>query len=217
MSAALEARVWAAHPLTPAHRLVLLSVARQVPDGLLQAVVARQALARDLETTPETVRKALVAGEQAGLCEILRNGGVAFTQPGLPGLRHVDEVQRQPAVLPREGPAAQSPVEASTGTTGRWVQSEFARQWEARYQRQRYLFSHPKDDRLAAEIARLGQDEVTRRVANYLAHPDPFYAQCAHAFGVFRSRVNSFAVASGRGLADEHDRAERRYQQRSRA
>ena len=200
MEQTLTDRVWGLHPLAPAHRCVLLAIARQVPEGRTEVLVNRGALARDVEASAEAVRRALVAGEHLGLLRIMTNGVVAFVPVALPGMGAAPAVGVAPAgaVKPR---------------TGRDVQEEFGRQWGTKY-RQRYVFQHPKDDKLAAGLKTLQPDDLSGRVRAYLSHPDQWYAQMAHAFSIFVRDVNKFGGTAESGGEDEWDRAERRAQQR---
>lgn len=185
----LTDRIWTAHPLLLAHRAVLLAIARQIPDGRSEVLVNRTGLARDLETNTDTIRRSLIAGEAIGLCQVHRNGVVAFSPVALPGLAPGMPRASEPSV--REAP----PQPVDDRLTVRGVQALFAKGWEGKYH-QRYVFEHPKDDRLASSIARaLSPDEAARRLRNYLTHPDPFYSRCTHSFGMWVSRINDFAVA----------------------
>ena len=69
MSRALEELVLApGHVLAPAHRMVLLTIARKVRDGQTEVAVDRTRLARYLHTRPGVVLDALKAGEAVGAC-----------------------------------------------------------------------------------------------------------------------------------------------------
>lgn len=203
----LTERIWAAHPLQLTHRAVLLAVARQVRDGSTRVMVNRQSLARDLETTPAMIGKALAAGEILGLCNLVR-GVVEWLPEALPGLGHPGDVK--PAVAVTEPTAAEAAAVSGGGASPRWVLGEFARQWEAKYG-QRYHFTYPKDMALAKSLANgMHAGTLVERIKNFMSHPDQFYARSAHSFGTFASRVNDFAVAQkGSPQDDTYARIER--------
>ncbi len=203
-------RIWTAHPLGLTHRCVLLAIARQLPEGRTQIIINRTTLARDLETTGGLVSKALLAGEILGLCHVHKNGVVELLTAPLPGL-----IPEPSAPLVAVTAATESEMaRTSPGVVRpRWVMDEFARRWEAKY-KQRYQFRHGKDNALAKSVSEAMQaGTIVARITNYLSHPDPFYNQCAHAFGVFVGNINKFAGSTGHGDS-EYERAEQRYQQR---
>jgi hypothetical protein len=74
----------------------------------------------------------------------------------------------------------------------REVQAAFAERWRRDYA-QGYIFAPGKDHRLASTLAQsLPLAEIERRVENYLAHTDPFYADCKHSFSIFVRDINKF-------------------------
>jgi hypothetical protein len=209
MSTALEARVLSAHPLSPAHRMILFWIARSVADGQTEALVNRTAVGRELDTTAEMVSKALVAGGQAfvnggPVCHVLRNGRVAFAAyDGLLGAEQAAAPEpRRPAVV-----AVRPEPEAAPRPKPGELLAEFSRQWQARY-RQQYAFAPGKDAKLASGLLdQLDMAELGRRIDNYLKHTDEFYAEQRHSFGCFVGCVNKFAdrpkgTAPGRKTMD---------------
>src|SRR5689334_17180048 len=203
-------RIWGAHPLQLTHRAVLLAIARQTPLGAREVSVSRTTLARELETTPEMVRRSLVAGETLGLCQLLRNGVVAWVPEALPGL--LPEVKpTATAVAIAQGSTVMSP---GPEITGPWVKGEFARQWEERYTPAKYSFMPGRDDKMAAIVARqLSSGDVVARIKNYLRHPNTYYAERSHPFELFANRINEF-VAAPKAVRDDYERAEARHQRR---
>jgi hypothetical protein len=192
MSRVLEDRVLTAHPLSPAHRMVLLMVARAITDGQNEALVNRAALARSLDARPDLVNHAFVAGEQIGLCRVLRSGRVAFSEDGLFDARPVSATG-PPAVRETQGDAERPVIARPTIPA---IFAEFGRQWSALYG-QRYIFVPGKDHRLAKALAaELSAADLATRIANYLQHPDPFYRECMHAFGVFANSINKFGCTA---------------------
>lgn len=194
MSRELEDRVMAAHPLAPAHRMVLLMVARAVSDGQYEALVNRAALARSLDARPEVVGHALMAGEQMGLCRGLRSGRVAFRQEGLfPTEQSIPVNGDKPAVVDAPADAAGETARRTTATIPQ-VLGEFARQWQAVY-KQQYVFTPGKDHKLAKAIGSvLSPEEVARRVGNYLRTQNSYYSERTHSFSVFVRDINEFGA-----------------------
>ena len=183
-----------AHPLAPAHRMVLFVVARAVPDGQTEALLNASALARDLDTNAGLVRAALMAGEQAGLCQTHPNGRVAFT--AYDTLLGVERPTRAASTAVREAPAGE--VAAVRGPTVGEVFAVFARLWQKHYG-QRYVFTPGKDPKLAKALgASLTLADIERRITDYLGHADQFYGECKHSFSIFVKDVNKFAVAAAR-------------------
>ena len=192
MSARWEQRVWRAHPLAPADRLVLLAVARAVPDGTGDVLLNRAALARELEATAAVIARGLRAAEAIGVARVLPNGRISFIEEGMFDV----PVPEHAVAKPVEGPAPDV-------MTTEEVLKEFGRQWAARYG-QRYVFAWEKDRKTAKTLAtHMTPAEIRRRVAAYLAHPDPFYAQCAHAFGVFATAVNKVGASAAPSLKQD--------------
>lgn len=190
MSGPLETRVWKAHPLAPAHRLLLLAVAREVPDGQTEVLVNRALLARTWDANAGLVTAALRAGEDVGLCRVLRTGRVAFSAYDAP-LGAPERPPAPPSAVRTATPLAAGEVVPDRPTHGQ-VMAEFAKQWAGTY-KQQYIFTAGKDHRLARTLASaMPLTDLSRRVAVYLTHENPFYSECAHAFGVFAQRVNEF-------------------------
>lgn len=188
MSLVLEDRVWKAHPLAPQHRLVLLAIAREVPNGQLEALVTRTLIAQALDTRVDAVTKALVAGECLNLCRVLKNGRVAFagydallgqeTPPEAPSGISAAPPNADPAPPPRPSPQS--------------ILTAFAKAWSARYGKS-YHFTAGRDHRWARELGQhVTLEEITVTAAAYLADEDPFYSECAHAFSVFYKSFNKF-------------------------
>ena len=201
-------RIWMAHPLALAHRAVLLAIQRQLSDGCSEVLLNRAALARDLEVSPSVVSRAISAGELVGLCRLGRAGAVAFLSEGLPGI--VPE-PKAPVIAVQPAPDGTAGMSPGPKINARWVQAEFARQWEAKYG-QRYVFE-PRDSRAAATVSSaLQPGDIVSRIGTYLKHPDPWYAKCAHSFRLFTERVNQFGIASPVTGLTEAQRAEARYQ-----
>ncbi len=192
MSVALEARVLAAHPLAPAHRMVLFWIAREVPEGRTEVLVNRTGVARALDAGAQVVQGALAAGRAIGLCHVLQNGRIAFT--GYDGLLGSDpaapETPGRPAVvIPQDDPKAEV---ARQITTKAMVFAAFGTRWTERY-KQRFVISGERDyPRLAGALCVLSPDELDARLDCYFADPDPYWADCKHSFGSFARNVHRF-------------------------
>jgi hypothetical protein len=193
MSRELEDRVMAAHPLAPAHRMVLLMVARAVSEGQSEALVNRAALARSLDARPEVVGHALMAGEQLGVCRVLRTGRVVFRGEGLFPVETTPANGSKPAVVDAPPDPAGEAARRTTATIPQ-VLGEFARQWQAAY-KQQYVFTPGKDHKLAKAIgSALSPEEVARRVTNYLKTQNSYYSERMHSFSVFVRDINEFGA-----------------------
>lgn len=193
MSLVLEERVWAAHPLTPAYRMVLLAVARGVPEGQSEVLVVRAALGREIEATAQVIRSAFIAGEQCGLCRLLPNGRLAFTAyDALLGVDRPKPVNGTPAI--REAPPQRDEI---AHLTSRELMKIFTSQWQAEYGQPYY--PENRDWKLAKGIAAiLPAADVSRYVANYLRDQSKFYRERMHAFVSFSANINSFGGAAAR-------------------
>lgn len=190
MSGPAVARVRAAHPLAPEHRMVLLEVAWAVPEGRTEVAINRAALARTLDTTPGLVTRALVAGETVGLCKVLRNGLVAFS--GYDGLLGADPPAPTAPITKTLPDAAPVPARPSISE----VFTAFKEAWERQY-RTVYSFVPGKDAKLAKGLAvTLPLSELRRRIAIYLTSDDPFYVEKRHEFEWLARHVNQFIVES---------------------
>lgn len=200
-----EVRVLQQRGLTPAARMILFYLAHSWEQGQEEMMVNKVLLARQAESTPDQVRRAIMLGESAGLLLTRSNGRVAFTQPTLPILDAPPPAVVKPItrrVVDQDPP---DPDEALRPTV-REVQDEFGRQWKEQYQ-SRYLFEHAPDGRTAARLAKiLTRDELPKRVRNYLRHPDPFYARCAHSFSLFARNINQFGARTTHAAQRQGDR-----------
>lgn len=179
----------AARPLAPEYRMVLFHVARSVADGQTEALVNRAATARDLDTRPALVSRALAAGEALGLCRIRQNGRVAFAA-------YDTQLGQEPTPIRATGTREAPPDpqgERPVHTPGQ-VMGEFAKQWRAKY-RTTYVFTPGRDHKVAKALAgSLLPEDLARRIGNYLTSPNPFYAESAHSFSLFAQRVNEFVA-----------------------
>jgi hypothetical protein len=202
-------RVWKAHPLAAQHRLVLLAVAAAAEGKDHRWLTfSRRQLAEKLEMSAAVVTRALSVGEQMGLCEVdRRTGRVAMRTDALP-LDGGESAPSSGAATASVTVADPPPPEVlpSTGLTTRAALQIFAEAWQAKY-RQRYGAAvdnrWSREMKFAADLARaFTADELRLRVRNYMEHPDPFYAQCAHALSVFYKNPNKFAVSGGRSLGE---------------
>lgn len=185
----------AAHPLSPAHRMVLLVVARDVPDGHTEALVNRAALARALDAGPDLIRQAFSAGETCGICRVLKNGRVEFN--GYDGLLGAAPPAPAPTGVKAAPPAAEPPPPPDP-LTPREVVSEFARQRARHYKGtfviERRYYKLAKDHGLTT----LTIEELRPRIAAFFADASPFNQECAHAFSAFCKTVNKFSAPARR-------------------
>lgn len=210
MSRVLEERVLDAHPLAPQYRMVLLMIAREVPEGQTEVMVNRTALARSLDTRPDVVRLALVAGEEARVCQVLKSGRVAFeAYDTLLGEVKATRGNGHGAVLATPQPTIPEP--RPSRPVPQDVLNEFARQRAAIYP-ETYVFERGRDHKWARDIASdLPMDEIRRRIAAYLSDPNPFYAECKHSWCTFVRNINRFGVAPSRPSRNHQDGATQRY------
>lgn len=205
-------RIWDAPGLEPAHRMVLLTIARHVPDGATEALVNRTALAQRLCTSLSVVGRAISHGQRLDLCWALKNGRIAFVADSLP-------LSERPAPKPAVTAAPTTP--GTMAVTAQLVMDEFDSQWRQRHKGQRYPFAYGKDNKLAAGAAKaLGsRAQIISAVRLYLLRTEPFYRNAAYSFPVFASVFLPKFVA---GVAEhpddenEWDRIERREQSEAR-
>lgn len=92
------------------------------------------------------------------------------------------------------------------------LEHHFGECWNVRY-RGEYVFNFAKDvPQLKRLIAKLGADEVERRMLRYLQNEDPFFMKARHSFGAFVASINQHAAAGGqqveRALQDEVEETE---------
>lgn len=77
------------------------------------------------------------------------------------------------------------------------AEAAFDRLWGARYaagQAKKYLWQYQRDrPNLTRLLRTLGLDEVTARMARYIASDDGFLAKNRHPFGLFVNQINTFA------------------------
>jgi hypothetical protein len=194
MSRVLEDRVWAAHPLGPAHRMVLLTIAREVTDGQTEALINRAALARRLDASADVVRHALTAGEQIGVCRVLKSTGrIAFdAYDGLIGVE--PSPVKPPDAIPAVRTAPHDEKPAVDHLTSREFMGLFARAWGAQYRQTYYV--QTRDWKMAQKLAQqIPSADVPRYITNYLTHADQFYRSCMHSFGMFYDKINAFGAS----------------------
>lgn len=191
MSAVLVERIWKAHPLNPAYRCALLHIARQIPAGGTEILVSRTLVAQAIDTTSQTVTKALAAGEELGLCRVLKNGRVAFS--GYDGVFGVDAAPARPVGV-QAAPPSTDPTPPAHPTV-RDVTRAFNDAWAARYHRA-YPFKAGEDHRIAKELGQLATlDEVTRAAQAYVSSDDPYWSEAMHGFRLFHRHFHKFVVA----------------------
>lgn len=188
MSKALEARV--REPglvLSPAHRMVLLTIAGKVKEGEVAADVDRTRLARYLHTSVDVVRGAIVAGETLGLCRRGKGQLVVFATDGL--FEPEAPAEDKPAVRPRaetEPVAAKVPAHKAIEEFGR-------RRMAHGYPRsvpERRFYGMARDSGMLT----LTLEELVARMEGFFDDPDPFCAQAAHAFSLFCKRINHYGT-----------------------
>lgn len=207
-------KVWSTRGLELSHRMVLLAIAAEVPDGSTEALINRAALARQLETSATVVGRAVANGQRLDLVHVLRNGHIAFVTDGLPLSAEVVPIRPRPSVTPQ--PTSGSEVKID----GHFVMTEFSNQWAAKHG-QRYHFSYGKDNKLAKGIAMqmANRSTIVSAVRLYLTSPEPFYANAAHSFSVFVSVFIPRYVAqiSTPQEENEYERIERRLREKAHA
>jgi hypothetical protein len=211
MSRLLEDRVMAAHPLPPADRMILWMIAQAVPEGQQDVLVNRADLARRLDARPPMIGHALLAGEQLGLCRVLRGGriefrtGDLFTPAPVPSSPEpLRAVRPAPPLPPSDHPSPQEAI------------AEFKRQWEAVYGQTFVPESwYYKSIRPSTET--LTRTELWARMRRFLADRRPFYVDRKHAFSSFTRDINQFVAESAPARSRVPDvEATRRYQEEMR-
>ncbi len=175
-------KIWSTRGLEVSHRMILLAIAAEVPDGSTEAMVNRAALARQLETSTTVVGRAVAHGQRLDLVHVLRNGRIAFVTDGLPMSADVVPIRQKPAVVMMDTSSAEVKID------GHFVMTEFSNQWAVKHG-QRYHFSYGKDNKLAKGVAmQMGQKAaIVSAVRLYMTSPETFYANAAHSFSVFVS------------------------------